>query len=470
MTLREILTELTSELIRIHSVDFDWSEISFPEFSTDKNGYQVHFSNKSKELILALAEITLQNLDNSNRKIDIKKLTSITRQIITNFFASDRLIDYIKTEDVSEKKVIENEFKKEIVRIIELNTLAITHHYAANTIFLHNHQTLKIGTVEIASRETWIKNNEFSDDFLKRYRIEKEKNLNWKNDLLLLLENKEVLDASKLADDLYHFLKDCHSVLSVKIDYYERDQSSKLGKIICKTALDSVSLFIGDKRSFHTNILFEDKKNPDIYNIVKSVDGFLTQTGFSFSERTPGRPGEYYINKLKKHQNIVDSFGFIISGLTHPDSHSHPHLANRWATSLEWYSEAQRESNNAIALAKFGTALDILSCGGQSGGITDMICNLLSVGKGTRVSNGLRLKDHIEHLYKHGRSQILHGNHVERLQSFERDCNDAAYLTRLALLCCAERFHHYNGKDEQKAFRTMPAPQKNGDGMATQVD
>lgn len=68
----------------------------------------------------------------------------------------------------------------------------------------------------------------------------------------------------------------------------------------------------------------------------------------------------------------------------------------------------------------------------------------------------LTLKKIVKDIYDNGRSQILHGMHIDRLKSFEGWRNHAELFSRVALMECANRLTKYQGPDERTAFRAIP--------------
>lgn len=457
MTIENNIIKLTKELVRIHSDDFDWSEITIPDFTTAKNGYQVNFSRDAIIYMSEISEIIFNNLDKNKFKIELKRIKSFMRSVIANLFSSGKLDQYTTTSSIEEKRNIERELKEHIENLIVLNSKELTHHYSAQTVFSHHHPLICIGPVQISNRKDWIKNNDYSTDIMDTHYNQKKLNYKWKEQVIKLLIHEKT-KTSSLADDIYDFIKTGNSVISIKLNNIETELSTKLSRLISKTTLDALSLFFGSKDCFLQNTLYEDRLPPVGYKKIKSRNGYLTIAGFTLSNRIPHRSANDFIQELQKFDNIIKGFSFIIFGLSDPDSHPYPQLANRWATALEWYAEAQRETNESIALAKLGTCLDILSCGGKKVGITNLICHLLRVDENHPVTVGkqdIKLKDVIAKLYNYGRSQILHGNHVDRLQTFEKECSAASYFARIALLEIADRLQHYQGEDSPTAFRTI---------------
>lgn len=459
MTIEDTLEKLALELRRIHSDDFDWSEMTFPDFTTSDEGYQISFSKDANLYMLGLSELVLENLDKKKYKTELRKIQSFMRYAVANLFASGELTSYIETDSIQTKKNVEKKLKDKIEGLITRNSGELTHHYSASTVFLHHHPLVTIGPVEICNIEDWIKKNDFDEKTLDKLNNQKALNHKWKEQAVACLNNHKEGEISSLAEDVYQFTKTGNSVISIKLNNFESELSSKLSRIICKTTLDALSTLFGDKNYFFQNALYEDRMPPVSFKTFKSRNGKLILPGFTLSKRIPIRNGSDFIDDLKNYKNIIDGFAFILYGLSQPDEHPYPQLSNRWATALEWYAEAQRETNESIALAKLGTCLDILSSGGKKVGITNLICHLLSIDENyilkTRKKE-IKLKDVIAKLYNYGRSQILHGNHVDRLQSFEKECADAAYFARIALLEVAIRLQHYQGDDSPTAFRTIP--------------
>ena len=143
-----------------------------------------------------------------------------------------------------------------------------------------------------------------------------------------------------------------------------------------------------------------------------------------------------------------------------PSEAKYPHLSERWATALSWLSEGGRESNDFIAVAKIGSSIDVLSCGGKAYGLTNMLAHLMAIDRTSIVTSGptpKSLEQLMRQVYEAGRSQILHGTHVDRLKSFAETKAFASQLATIALLECATRLSKYSGPDNPKTFQTIPA-------------
>ena len=131
-------------------------------------------------------------------------------------------------------------------------------------------------------------------------------------------------------------------------------------------------------------------------------------------------------------------------------------LSSRWATALDWYAEGMREQNDAIALAKIATALDVLSNGGRYKGILSLLKKLFNKESNDVVLHScfkpITLEEFVKNIYDYGRSKILHGTNHERLNSFENERKQATEITRLALFKCLCLFGNYSGDDLNFGF------------------
>lgn len=229
--------------------------------------------------------------------------------------------------------------------------------------------------------------------------------------------------------------------------------------MICKTALDAISLAIGVEESFHQQALGDERLEPVSSNHLMETDGYLWLPGIDLGKRVPYLSYAQVRDAVNKSDEELKAVEPILTALVDTSSHRHPKLAQRWATALDWFGEGNREKSDAVALAKIGTSLDVLSNGGKCGGILEMITNLTGFSSDKEVISGRRPKklyQVVKDIYDNGRSKILHGTHYDRLLPFAEDRHRAACLTRKALLESAMRLKTYSGDDIDTAFRMMP--------------
>ena len=130
----------------------------------------------------------------------------------------------------------------------------------------------------------------------------------------------------------------------------------------------------------------------------------------------------------------------------------------RWAAALEWYAEGCRETSTSVAVTKLAAALDVLTCGQTANGITRMLAHLLGRAVSDPVFEGVpdSLAQVVQSIYGNGRSQLLHGNQVDRRIAFDAERGQAQALGAHALASLLGRLATYQGPDTESAFLDMP--------------
>lgn len=462
MGLRDDLTDLVEKLNHIHSTTFNWSEErDFPDYFTAKNGAHVHFTTAARKATQKISETLYANRPADSIKIELSNYGKIIQQLVADLYAEDEFSNFSATGDMDVigklKALAEERFPP--------SDQIYTHYFPAWTVGFERLAPLKLGPVTFWNRTDWINAVDFPPRGKEEYLNATEANLNWKSLLIEALQRpKAEVELDGLAAPMYTAISTCPALLGITIKGYEKDLSRKLAKLVCKTALDSVSLTLGASEFFYQQALAEERLPPVGSDSIIETNGFLWLPGSSLSKRIPILSGKLLEKASDDIAPILPAISSILEGLVSPNAHSHPKLAHRWATALDWFGEANRESSDLIAVAKLGTCLDVLACGGQNAGICEMIVNLTGKSRDTIVVNGDRqrtLQQLVKEIYDDGRSKILHGTHVDRLKSLARERHQAAHLAKIALLECALRLPHYSGIDSDKAFRTMAPGPKN---------
>ncbi len=457
MNLKDCLKDLVVELDRIHSSEFSWSEeVGMPDFVTASNGFQRHFTQSARESLRKLSSILHSNRLQSVPKIELENYEKVVRQVVANMHAECEFHNFY--EDVN--KAALKKLKKEIECSVEAGAKVYTHYFPAWTAGMERETPFEIGPVSFISRNEWINLVDFPEQGKDQFLGETEANHQWKEILKQALEKPQDRTPLKgLAGSVYGAVKECPSLIKVTINGYEKEYSRKLAKLVCKTALDSVSLCIGSKALFHQQTLQEERLVPIGSHSLVETGGFLWLPGQSLSDRIPHLSGSIIDQAISDMTYVLPALAFILEGIVTPEKHSSPKLANRWATALDWFGEGCRESSDAIAVAKLGTSLDVLSAGGKYAGIAEMVSNLIGINGTTEVikgSNSCTLNQVIKEIYDDGRSKILHGTYFDRLETFKVVRERAFYFSRIALIESAIRLCKYSGSDDDKAFRTIP--------------
>jgi len=456
VSLRTELKALVDELDQTHRGAFSWStEDGFPEFSTAENGLQRHFTKRAREALWRLSSTLHQNREKTAIRIELANYQKYVRQAVTDMHAAEAFsgspIDNANNGDDGLARL-----RNLVEERIENSHKEYTHYFPAWTLGI---EPFTLGPVEFLSRTDWIDSVDFPQRAKDHFLNQPQANYRWREILKEAFEHPNgntVLDG--LAGPVYGAIEKCPALIKVTIRGYEQEFSRKLARLVCKTALDAISLGVGPCECFVQQALQDERLPPVGNHSLVEADGFLWLPGIDLSRRIPGVTPQRMQQALKDMAEIRKAFEAILEKLVNPSIHQHPNLANRWATALDWYGEGCRESSEAIALAKLGTSLDVLCCGGKFNGIRDMVVHLTGTSSDTQVIGGDRPRTLgllIKDIYDHGRSQILHGTHYDRLESFAAERQYASHLARIVLIESAIRLQHYSGPDEDKAFRTI---------------
>lgn len=431
-----------------------------PNFVTAENGRERYFTKKALAALRDVAVIIHESDKNVSSLMELAQFRDLVRRCIADLHAvsldlSARDIDHVQVE-----------FRKSIQAKLSQVPRAFTHYFPSWTLGMETERHFVLGPVTFMTIEQWIESVEFDTDTLQRFLNTPDENAKWKESLRQILGRhrsnlrEEASAHVSLASSVYAALSDCPSVLRVAVSGYEYHLSRKVGEMICKSALDAVSLLFGARDYFYQQALGHERLPPLRTSSIVEMDGYLLLPGSARGPRLRIVSYPSVRDYLSNNASSLDALSAILRALLEPSAARHPNLAKRWTSALDWFAEGQRERNDAVALAKIGTSLDVLSCGGKFRGILEMLAHLLSLNDATVIVSGrlpLTLAQVVRNVYERGRSQILHGTEFDRIKSFETTRNHAATLARLALLEAAQRLQKYVGGDGDKAFRCMPS-------------
>lgn len=450
------LKSLIDELDRVHSGASPWSEeVGIPDFVTAENGLQRFFTQKSRTTLWQFSKILHDNRFPASLKIELDQYYKIVRQAVSDMHAADELSGFEESDLGNVIPKLKALIEERVANIIP----EYTHYFPAWTLGIEHNSPFHIGPVTIFNQFDWIDSVDFSEDGKEHYLNQPEANNRWKEILKEALKKpKDETHIEGLAGAVYDAVRECPALIKVTVFGYEKNFSRKLAKLAAKTALDAISLGFGAPEFFQQQALHDERLPPvGTYSLVETK-GILWLPGGSIGKRLPSVSPNRVKQALVDLAPIIPAFGAILHGLLDPSNHKHPKLASRWATALDWYGEGCRESNDAIALAKLGTCLDVLSCGGKYMGIKNMVAHLTGTSEDKQVVGGDRprtLAQLVKEIYDSGRSKILHGTHYDRLESFATERAQAAYLAQRVLIEIAARLQNYKDQDDDKAFRKI---------------
>ena len=457
MELEERLKELIEELDRIHPEGFFDGQAwhigdNFPDFVTAQNGHERHFTKKARAALSVIAATIHENDKSISLCIALGNFEKIVKQCVADLHAGGEF-------DVEVRGALKQIKDRSGTSLSQLK-MEFTHYFPAWTLGMETERPFILGPVTIMTREQWIEAVDFHQSAIDQYLSLPEENARWKESLKQALENpKDNTNLTGLAEPIYSAIQDCPSVLKITVKGYEKDLSRKVAEIVCKSALDGMSLLFGGTEVIHQQAPCHERLQPVGSDTIVETNGYLWLPGSSIGPRFRHLSYPRVRDHLADKTLFLEIFGRILNALVDPASTKYPNLSKRWATALDWMAEGSREKNDAVALAKIASSLDVLACGGKFSGILDMLTHLTKISDSTVVVNGRKprtLRQVVKDIYDNGRSQILHGTHVDRLKSFEESKGYAVFFARLALIESALRLDKFTGVDGDKEFRTMP--------------
>ncbi len=441
------IDQLIAQLERVNSKDFDWSsEAQFPNFVTVRGG-QCHFSSQALVSISRIGRMIHSNRRAVDVRIEATELIKMLRPVVAHAYADGLLERGDKAAIRKGKRVLLERLEAKIKEAAD----PITHFFPAWTTGLERKGPVFLGPVRILSVSDWLKTVEIysglDDDPIDP---------SWK--LAVQGDAARPTDArtSLLLDAVDESLGTCNAVVAVTIEGFEQEFSRKLAHIAAKNCLDILSLLHETPDTFVTQGLIEDRLQPLEKRTLSEMDGFLNISGNT--RLRPRLGGSQFGAVMERVSELSASISQVVGAvLTAPDV-AHPQLCARWSMALHWFAEGCREPDDAVAVAKIGASLDVLSGGDKAAGIRRTVCCLLGLESDavvTKWPEPKTLKKWVDDIYEKGRSQILHGNHVDRLKSFAEMRQVAQQLCGITLRISLERLSSYDGEDVPRAFQSM---------------
>ncbi|EMB3263234.1 MAG: HEPN domain-containing protein [Klebsiella michiganensis] len=451
------LKDIIADIVRIiDNQDFSCKKVTFDTITT-RSKIQISYTSDVRYKIELFKDIIKINLEPPLSNISDSSLYDICRNTICDFYTERTLHEGIENNSRDHIKKL----KKEIKERVHMSLTTLTHHFPAHTCLFPFSETISIGPVTFYPNLQWVKKLELHDNYVQRASIlaSNEDLINWKEELIKLTNPLERHESDNyVANHIYGILKESNTILEIEIDNFEPDLSRKLAKIVTQATIDSFSLIFNNEGMFKQQNLYERPTLPVSFNTLVSYRGKFVYPIMTLTERIQAYNGDAISALLHENKKFIDAVGSIINSVINKNEHPNKDLSIRWTTSLNWYAEAQREQDDAIALAKIGISLDVLSGGGEWVGILEMVKNILGFDDQYVIfekPHKTVLKEFISDLYNNGRSQIVHGNHIDRLMPFEQQRKKASKMCRVILMESAHNLINYSGDGSHNAFVKM---------------
>ncbi|MGH5252599.1 hypothetical protein ACRFGA_07330 [Klebsiella pneumoniae] len=449
------LKDIISDIVKLIDNQDLSCEKGIPDTITTRSKIQISYVSDVRYKIELFKDIIKINLAPPLSNISDNSLYDICRNTICDFYTERTLHEGIENNSRDHIKKLKNEIEKRV----QMSLTTLTHHFPAHTCLFPFSEIISIGPVTFYPNLQWVKKLELHDNYVQRTFASDEDLVNWKEELIKLTNPLERHESDNhIANHIYGILKKSNTILEIEIENFEFDLSRKLARIVTQATIDSFSLIFNDEGMFKQQNLYERPALPISFSTLASCKGKFVYPGMTLTERISAYNGDVISALLNENEKFIDAAGNIINSVINKKDHPNKDLSIRWTTSLNWYAEAQREQDDAIALAKIGISLDVLSGGGEWVGILEMVKNILGLDDQHVIfekPHKTVLKEFISDLYNKGRSQIVHGNHIDRLMPFEQQRKQASKMCRIILMASAHNLINYSGDGSHNAFVKM---------------
>lgn len=455
--LTDLLDAVVHELDATHDADGFSVELGdyLPNFIVTRTGFERHFTKRAQDGVNALAARLLTDRAEYQAVMRYAQFCQLVRSCIADLHAEAKFTTELATGR-GQIKLLDWELESRLRGVL----LPFGHAFPATTLGIEGAGTYVVGPVEIASVKTWFESVSFSEPNLRLHGIAEHSD--WKSELLWVLNSsgrRGVRPISpKHLNELVDAFHGCEAVVSIAVSGLEQHYSREVARMAARTALDGVSLLARrGGTAFSQQALSDERLQPLKNHAVMAFKGDYW-IGGAWSERViPVHQGGIRGNVFgdaRLYESLCDVVGCLIDSR----SHRHPQLAMRWAAALEWYAEGCRETSVTLAVTKLAASLDVLTCGQTAKGITRMVANLLGQAASDPVfkTDSVSLGQVVQSIYGDGRSQLLHGNQVDRRVAFDEERGQARALAEFALLSLLRRLAVYEGPDVECAFIDMP--------------
>lgn len=449
--LADLLTAVVHELDALHGPDGFATKLEdyLPNFVVTRAGVERHFTRTAQEGVSALATGLFEARKHFQEAMRVMQFAQLIRTCIADLHA-DGLFASTPAKGRGQLKLLEQEVCERLQGV----KLPFTHEFPATTLGLEATGPYQVGPVAIKSVSTWLETVTLSESGYKHHGIDPQSN--WKSELLAILQDH--LEATPHLQTFAEALQGCNAVVSVAVSGLEQTYSREVARMVARTALDGVNLLAGRGRhAFAQQALSDERLQPlRLHSII--VYEREHWVGAIRSDRAMPVAKAGLQERVFKTGNRFASLCGVVACLRDRRCHPHPQLAMRWAAALEWYAEGCRETSASVAVTKFAAALDVLTCGRKTSGITRMLANLLGRVASDPVFEGVpdSLAHIVQNIYGDGRSQLLHGNQVDRRVPFDAERGQAQALGAFALVSLLERLATHQGPDSESAFLDMP--------------
>lgn len=124
-------------------------------------------------------------------------------------------------------------------------------------------------------------------------------------------------------------------------------------------------------------------------------------------------------------------------------------ISSNWCDAVSMFAAARRTYNSHIKLALYGSAADILTGGGKTKKILDLVCSIYKKSPDDKFLNdGTTFKQFVKKLYEHARSRTLHGNAPGQLSDEVLPFEAVDNIVRILIFEHLSGLSTYTGNDD----------------------
>ena len=147
------------------------------------------------------------------------------------------------------------------------------------------------------------------------------------------------------------------------------------------------------------------------------------------------------------YRKILGCAGEAIRYVTHGnDNASRPKVMNVLSQALLWFHEGCREDLDVMAIVKFWSAMEALTCGRKEQGVLDLMDLRL------KITDKDKLRKDIKSIYRYGRSRTVHGTNSQLGHDWTEVRSRAEKLAQMCLLSCLHWANEHRKEDNPKLF------------------
>lgn len=256
--------------------------------------------------------------------------------------------------------------------------------------------------------------------------------------------------------DILQAIGDSAYVCSVRLEGLDGIAGKNKALLAARLALTVLALRWERPSGALVKVKIAPDKSAGYRKIVSfTPDGLMYTEGVGTKER-----GESWCDREEVEQSLInnkgifDVFGESIGWLLNPSKVlENTNLYTALLHALIMFQEGCVSDIDQLAVAKFVSALDVLSCGGSQGGVLELLCRCFSQEPSKKITpDGLTINSFVQQIYGKGRNKMFHGGNKMLDHDWSKLRAQAEWVTRAVLISCAEKLANDTTSGKPKKF------------------